>query len=148
MVDLFTYASLMFPSIWERVVAESYTALPAVLTGYARMSVINEDYPVIIPSETGVCHGILYRNISERDLTLIDLFEGREYRRTTATVSLSHLDQAFSINAEIYCLNPDYASIAGSTFWDKENFEKNGVKKFIQKFSSSHNNHLQRKLLL
>lgn len=112
------------------------------------MSVINEDYPVIIPSETGVCHGILYQNISERDLTLIDLFEGREYRRVNATISLSHLDQRCSVNAEVYCLNPDYASIVGSTLWDKENFEKNGIKKLIQKFSSSHNNHLQRKLLL
>jgi len=135
MLDLFTYGSLMFPSIWERVVARSYTALPAVLTGYARMSVINEDYPVIIPSETGVCHGILYRNISEGDLTRIDLFEGREYRRVNTMISLLHLDQRCSANAEIYCLNPDYSSIVGSTLWNKEYFEKNGIEKFIQKYN-------------
>ena len=135
MADLFTYGSLMFSPIWERVVVGSYTALPAVLKGYSRMSVLNEEYPVIIPSESGLCNGVLYKNVSERDLLLIDFFEGVEYERATASVSLLHLDKSFTVNAEIYRLNPDYSSIVGTTNWDKESFEKNGIQKFIQKYN-------------
>ena len=124
----------MFLPIWERIVSGSYTSLPAVLTGYTRMSVMNEDYPVIIPSQLGLCNGILYEQVSESDLALIDQFEGEEYKRITALVSLQNLGRPATVNAEIYCLNPDYSLIISPTFWDEENFKKNSIEKFIRKY--------------
>ena len=126
----------MFLPIWEQVAAGSYISLPAVLTGHSRMAVKNEEYPVIIPSESESCHGILYQKVNEKDLALIDRFEGAEYKRTTVLVTLvdSGSDSPVTLNAETYCLNPDYSSIVSSTFWDEESFKTGGIEKFIQKY--------------
>lgn len=85
-MHVFTYGSLMFPAIWQRVVRGSYRSMPAVLRGYARHAVRGASYPGIVWNRDASVDGVLYCDVEEADLIALDRFEGCEYRRQTVTV--------------------------------------------------------------
>ncbi|GGI55265.1 gamma-glutamylcyclotransferase family protein [Oxalicibacterium solurbis] len=85
-MHVFTYGSLMFPAVWRRVVRGSHRALPAVLEGYARHAVRGELYPGVVHRPGASVEGVLYLDVSEAELAVLDDFEGSEYRRESVMV--------------------------------------------------------------
>ncbi len=85
-MHVFTYGSLMFPAIWQRVVRGAYRSEPAVLSGHARYSLIDDSYPGIVENPQATVDGILYIDVDEADVVALDAFEGSEYRRTMVAV--------------------------------------------------------------
>lgn len=85
---VFTYGSLMFPQVWQRVVRGDYRSAPAVLDGHARFALAGETYPgTIVRSDSSVA-GIVYFDVSDADVAALDAFEGGEYRRDRVRVRL------------------------------------------------------------
>ena len=78
---IFTYGSLMFSEVWQRVVAGSYASDSATLRGYRRYAVKHDTYPGIIAQTNGAVTGLIYYNVSSPDVTALDHFEGDQYRR-------------------------------------------------------------------
>lgn len=84
---IFTYGSLMFPPVWERVVRGSYHSEPAVARGHARYAIIGETYPGMIVQPDGSVQGVLYFDVAPGDVAALDAFEGNDYRRVTIPVT-------------------------------------------------------------
>ncbi len=76
-MNVFTYGSLMYRPVWERVVVGRYGAVEGTLRGYARRRITGEVYPALLRAEPeSVVAGILYLDVSPRDLAALDHFEG------------------------------------------------------------------------
>lgn len=131
MTNVFTYGSLMFAPVWQRVVAGHYRSAPAVLQGYQRFPVRGEEYPAIrIGDETASVSGVLYFDVSPADIKRLDDFEGEYYLRTAVDVSVS----GKAVAAETYVLRPAWYGILGDGRWDVDAFEAHGIKAFLAKY--------------
>lgn len=85
---LFTYGSLMFPEVWKKVVAGRYPSAPAVVQDYARYAVRNATYPGMVAQPEASVEGVVYFNVSEADIAMLDAFEGGTYSRINVSARL------------------------------------------------------------
>lgn len=85
-MHIFTYGSLMFPEIWQRVVCGNYRSATATLPGFARYALADDTYPGMVAQAKAVVEGLLYYDVAPPDLAALDAFEGREYRREKVNV--------------------------------------------------------------
>jgi gamma-glutamylcyclotransferase (GGCT)/AIG2-like uncharacterized protein YtfP len=85
---VFTYGSLMFPEVWERVVRGRYFFQPAVAQGFQRYCVMQETYPGMIAISGQSVEGVLYFDVDSDDLKALDAFEGSDYVRENVNVRL------------------------------------------------------------
>ncbi len=85
---IFTYGSLMFPQVWQRVVRGSYRFESAKASGYARHAIVGETYPGMVAHAGSAVRGVLYFDVGQRDVAALDAFEGADYRRDEIPVTL------------------------------------------------------------
>ena len=88
--NVFTYGSLMYPQVWERVVRAGYRSAPAALDGFRRHALAGASYPGVVEQTGGRVIGRVYFNVLADDLARLDAFESTEYRRDE--VNLTMLD--------------------------------------------------------
>lgn len=100
---IFTYGSLMFPQVWERVVRGRYRSARAVLAGHARFAIAGETYPGMVAQEGGQVEGVLYFDVEREDVTALDAFEGMDYRRDKVAVT-TETGECVVAHAYIYLL--------------------------------------------
>lgn len=91
---VFTYGSLMFAPVWQRVVRGNYRSSTAILGNHARHAVPGVGYPGVIARDGVSVEGVLYFDVAEEDLARLDAFEGSEYRRDAVTVCALGVDLA------------------------------------------------------
>lgn len=96
---IFTYGSLMFPEVWQRVVRGNYLSAPAVVLDHARYALRGETYPGMIAEVGGAVPGVLYFEVDAQDVALLDAFEGVEYRRDRLP---ARLDSGEAVQVETY----------------------------------------------
>lgn len=97
--NIFTYGSLMFPAVWQRVVRGQYRAEPATLADHARYALVDETYPGVVPQAGASVEGVLYRDVDTADVVALDTFEGIEYARREVVVTL---DSGVAVQAGTY----------------------------------------------
>lgn len=97
--NLFTYGSLMFPTVWEKVVNGRYRHARAVLADHARYAIANECYPGMVRQSGATVQGVLYFDVDAADLARLDIFEGADYRRAAIAV---RLPDGAQVQAETY----------------------------------------------
>ncbi|MDP9108487.1 MAG: gamma-glutamylcyclotransferase [Pseudomonadota bacterium] len=85
--SIFTYGSLMFAEVWQKVVAGQYASAKATFYGYQRFALRGETYPGIVARATGSVDGLVYLDVSDADIAALDAFEGVDYRRIEAGVT-------------------------------------------------------------
>ncbi|MFN0181559.1 MAG: gamma-glutamylcyclotransferase family protein [Gemmatimonadales bacterium] len=85
--NVFTYGSLMYRRVWDRVVAGEYPARPGTIRGFERRRIVGEVYPALVPgSPERSVGGVVYLGVSAADLAALDQFEGEAYRRIEVVV--------------------------------------------------------------
>jgi len=129
--SVFTYGSLMFPSVWNTLVCEVLSSDVATLSGYARYRVHGEEYPIAVPVTGCSIQGRLYQGVSLLALNRLDTFEGEWYRRVSVDVMVTG---GKLVEAEAYVLNPAFESIVNPVAWNKSTFESVGLPKFMDKY--------------
>ena len=130
MSNIFTYGSLMFPEVWERVVGSNYRASSATLHGYLRRGVRDESYPVIVQQgpESHV-DGMLYFGVSTEDLARLDRFEGEYYVRRSVEVITG--TENLSLEAFTYVLSGRYRHLLSDREWDPGFFREHDLHRFL-----------------
>ena len=88
-VALFTYGSLMFSEVWQKVTNLDTVPVPGRLHEHVRCQVAGEDYPAVLERSGAAVDGALYTGLSPRSMALLDRFEGPDYERVPVTVVLS-----------------------------------------------------------
>ena len=67
MKNIFVYGSLMFDSVWNRVVTGSYSKIEGQLFGYSRFTIKGEHYPGLI-EKPGTVDGVIWLDVSDTDI--------------------------------------------------------------------------------
>ena len=129
-VNIFTYGTLMFDTVWLQVTGSLNKNRKAKIRGFRRMSVNGEVYPALIPgSANDIVEGILYFAVDDLTLRRLDRFEGSAYEPQQINVVLS--DDCF-IPARCYVLKKEYYHIIDGQKWDPGQFEKVHLQSFLK----------------
>jgi gamma-glutamylcyclotransferase (GGCT)/AIG2-like uncharacterized protein YtfP len=91
-MHVFTYGSLRFPEIWQRVVRGNYLSATATLADHARYALADDTYPGMVAQPQASVEGVLYYDVDEQDIAALDVFEGSEYRRQNVNVVIESGD--------------------------------------------------------
>lgn len=125
-INVFTYGSLMFPEVWQRVVRGNYRSAAAHLDGHARYRIEEATYPGMIVQAASGVDGKVYFDVSLPDVAALDLFEGDDYRRNTVHVRLDS-GKLIEAGAYIYLLPHNLSASP----WLPEAFE---LERFIRTY--------------
>ena len=135
LMNIFTYGSLLFPSVMKAVTGRDFAFKKARLSGFARFKVIGESYPGLTPLEGAVTEGILHLDVDALSLRRLDDFEGEMYERTEI---LADLFDGESLIAQTYLIRPQYRDRLSSYPWDPEHFEKTDLLQFMATYGGFH----------
>lgn len=130
LTNLFVYGALMYDEVWSQVVTGKFKRVSAVLTGYKRLAVINEEYPGIIKG-SGTVEGYIWLDVDTDNLARLDNFEGEEYMRISAVA----IDESGNnITVQVYGFREEYKDRLQDQEWDCKKFENSGLKKFVSRY--------------
>jgi gamma-glutamylcyclotransferase (GGCT)/AIG2-like uncharacterized protein YtfP len=125
-VDLFVYGTLMVPHVLEAVCGYAQSGLKTVLPNHRCRLVRGEVYPAIVPQAGEQVSGLLYRDLSDRQIDRLDAFEGEMYQRCPVEV----VANGHTIAAQTYLLHPAFRQRLSETPWSLERFIVDGVEQF------------------
>ncbi len=126
---LFCYGTLQVPEVIHAVTGRTYQGMAATLHGYAIYRVKNAEYPGIIHSADCEIEGIIYENISDNDLKVLDLFESDLYRRQMLEVALPD-DK--TCKAWCYVIPDQNKNVLTDRVWHLKDFMNHGFKSFMK----------------
>jgi len=101
----------------------------AAIDGYAGYRVRNAEYPGLIRVAGSKTNGILYDNVSEKDLKVLDLFEGSIYTRRLLNVVCADGSET---KAWVYVIAEHHRDILTNECWDLEEFLADGFSSFMK----------------
>lgn len=126
---LFTYGTLMFPEVWQRISIGVFPAEPAVLRGYAMYRVKDAVYPGIIRADTGPeVHGLVYTDLDEDTLFELDTYESSFYERLPVRVTLASGEE---VECHAYIVPSSRRDLLTSESWDAEMFRVNELDRYL-----------------
>jgi gamma-glutamylcyclotransferase (GGCT)/AIG2-like uncharacterized protein YtfP len=135
-VHIFTYGSLMFAPVWQRVVSGTYTSSTATLHDYQRLAVKGEEYPVALAATGHSIDGVLYYAVHAQDVAHLDAFEGDYYTRIAVQVITNDGE---AITAQVYVLKAEFGHIAAAQAWDVTQFAQGGgLENFMARYQGFH----------
>lgn len=135
-MNVFTYGSLMYAEVWERVVRGRHRSLPARLRGFRRRAVVGAAYPGAVPQAGAEIRGRVYLDVDSTDVARLDAFEASEYRRDEVLV-LPEAPQAGAtpLQAQVY-VYLDADRLAAHD-WDPRRFEREQLAGFADRHGAA-----------
>jgi len=130
-MNVFTYGSLMIPSVMAAVTGKNFHMLKACLKEYARFKVKGESYPGIVYKTDAATDGVVHCDVDDLSLKLLDDFEGDRYKRLSVRVEV---DRNGPLNAETYIFSPQHLHLLSSEQWDFEKFQKEHLQEFLRDY--------------
>jgi len=127
-MNVFTYGSLMYPQVWDRVVRGRYRSAAGLLQGFRRRALRGVSYPGAIPEANAQIAGRVYFDVAAEDLARLDAFEASEYRRDAVFVSLP-AEAGRAVPAQVYVYLD--ASRMDPQDWDAQRFEREHLAGFV-----------------
>ena len=126
---LFCYGTLQVPEVIRAVTGRTYPGMAAILHGYAIYRVKDAEYPGIIPSANSWIEGVVYENVSDTDLKVLDLFESDLYRRQLLDVKLP--DEKIR-QAWCYVIPDHNKRMLTAEVWSLKDFLESGLDSFMK----------------
>ena len=136
-MNIFTYGTLMLPSVIYAVTSRKFRFIDATLKDYARFTVKGESYPGIIPATDANTEGIIYFDVDDLSLDRLDEFEGDLYLRAPVRVETEKED---ILDAETYVIKPKYRHCLSSKEWDVKEFAQKHLASFLETYSGFQKN--------
>ncbi len=130
-MNVFTYGSLMIPSVMAAVTGKRFLTLKASLKEYARFRVNGESYPGLMYAKGATTEGIVHCDVDALSLKLLDKFEGELYKRISARAE----DEGHgSLVVETYVFDRGQLHLLSSEPWDFEEFKRNHLQEFMRTY--------------
>jgi gamma-glutamylcyclotransferase (GGCT)/AIG2-like uncharacterized protein YtfP len=130
-MNVFTYGSLMIPSVMAAVTGKHFRVLKACLKDYARFKVEGECYPGIVYKMGATTDGVVHCDVDDRSVKLLDDFEGELYKRISVWVEV---DRNGTMSAATYVFAHEHLQLLSSEAWDFEEFKKEHLQEFLQSY--------------
>jgi gamma-glutamylcyclotransferase (GGCT)/AIG2-like uncharacterized protein YtfP len=109
-----------------------YEKAGARLYGYKRRKIRGEIYPTVLPATSGdYVDGVVYLNVSKRDLKTLDTFEGECYQKEMAECGLT---DGGTITAWVYVFKERYRDLVEDEPWDPVWFSEDGIHTFLDRY--------------
>jgi gamma-glutamylcyclotransferase (GGCT)/AIG2-like uncharacterized protein YtfP len=87
MSPLFVYGTLRHPMIISSVLGRVPDGVEAVLNGYGRYGIVEEDFPGIAPEPNGRVDGKVYAGITDEEWVMLDRYESELYVRQLVDIA-------------------------------------------------------------
>ncbi|EFX02502.1 disease resistance protein [Grosmannia clavigera kw1407] len=97
-----------------------HTFQPAVLRGFCRHRVLNQDYPAIVADSSSSVRGMLVAGLTAANIHHLDVFEGSEYDRVSVQVQVDGQDAP--VTAQVYVFKN--AARLERREWDFDEFRR------------------------
>jgi len=130
-MHVFTYGTLMIPSVMNAVTGGDFRSEKASLRGYARYLVRGEVYPGIVPSPGACTDGVVYLGVDEASVERLDIFEGQFYERFQVSLET---EDGESLEADTYVVRPENRGLLTSAPWELEEFRAEGLERFLNNY--------------
>ncbi len=104
----------------------------AMLHGYRRFLVKDEQYPGVVATVGGVVAGIVYHGIDVANWQRLDRFEGEMYERQQVRVCYADGSEA---EVDCYLFRPEFSHRLTATEWDFAAFLQGGKTLFQHQYS-------------
>ena len=121
----------MFDEVWKRLVKSRHVKLEARLPGYKKLDVKGELYPGLVKSKNSCVDGIVYLKIKNKDLLLLDKYEGKYYQRTPVLVCIRGSE---TIRADVYVFKKKYKNLLAKSEWDADKFRTKNLYRFLSTY--------------
>jgi gamma-glutamylcyclotransferase (GGCT)/AIG2-like uncharacterized protein YtfP len=133
-MNVFTYGTLMFPEIWERVVGRPAAAARGQVAGFSIYRVEGAEFPGIIASAgTSIVRGVVYLDVDAASLARLDAFEDDFYKRVPVAVDC---DDGRRRQAEAYVVPEDRRAVLSDEPWQVDEFvARGGLDRFARHFA-------------
>lgn len=132
-MHVFTYGTLMYPEVWLAVVGRTFETVGGTITGYANFRLRNEVFPGILAAgpEKSV-RGIVYLDVDDDSIELLDVFEGEFYDRLNLQVIR---EDGHSLTAGAYVVPEKNRHALTDEAWHGEDFIARGhLEQFIRRY--------------
>ncbi len=129
-MNLFTYGTLMFDTVWLRVTGRPFPSVEATLPGYRIFGVRDELFPGIVVDESATdgVKGRLYREIDPGTMARLDTFEDWFYVRELVPVLTAENE---ALHAHAYVVPPENVHVLTEAFWDPADFAASHLNRFL-----------------
>lgn len=125
-MNVFTYGSLMFAPVWQRVAGDAaHRSAVARLAGYRRFAIVAETYPALIAEAGAAVSGRLWLDVGPDELARLDAFEAGYQRQSVEVVA----EGIGTVRAEVYVFT-DRSRLSGD--WDPAGFEREHAAGFAE----------------
>jgi len=131
-MNIFTYGTLMIPSVMNAVTGGDFRSEKATLRGYARYRVKGEVYPGIVPDSDACVDGVVYQDVDEASVERLDTFEGQFYERVRVSLETP---AGGALGADTYVVRPENGSELSTQPWEFEHFRAEGLERFLGSYS-------------
>lgn len=129
--NVFTYGTLQLPSVMQSVTGCNLKSVAATLAGYQRFKFKDKTYPGIIENKACFVEGMLYQDLDEQTLSLLDHFESVLYERCLLEVQLGNqIEKVF-----VYVVKDEYRSLLSEEEWDLGEFKRKYLKLYLRDIS-------------
>lgn len=128
-MHLFTYGTLTFPEVWDRISIGMFPSRPAILRGYSMFRVKDAVYPGIIRSDAvSEVHGVLYDDLDEDTLFELDTYESSFYDRLPVKVMVA---EGAEVECHAYIVPDSRKDLLTDERWDKEWFRAHELQRYL-----------------
>lgn len=100
---------------------------PATLHDYGRYRIRNQIFPGIIPEPGRCVPGVVYQNVDEPALQLLDLFEDELYVRRTVKVYVN----SHEVPAEAYIVARRNRDLVKKSPWNPDQFRQLHMQRYL-----------------
>jgi len=128
-MHLFTYGTLAVPEVMTALTGLTFIRSAAELRGYACFLLKNRIYPGVTPRQGFATPGIVYFNLDDRTLQLIDEFEDDTYLRQPVRVFSA---AGHALSAEAYVIPPERDGMLSAAPWDEAAFRRRHLPEYIE----------------
>ena len=126
---LFTYGTLTFPEVWQRISVGTFPSRTAVLKGYSLFRVKEAVYPGIIRSNSASdVHGLLLDGINDDTMFELDAYESSFYDRLPVKVVV---EDGAEVECYAYIVPESRRDLLTNESWDKEWFRDNELHRYL-----------------
>ncbi|KAK3155990.1 hypothetical protein QOZ80_2AG0101390 [Eleusine coracana subsp. coracana] len=127
--SVFVYGTLMAEEVVRVLLGRTPPSSPATLPDHQRFSIKGRVYPAILPVQGKHVNGKVFKDLTDRELDVFDIFEDEEYVRETVEVSLTDSSEKLLAYAYIWA-NASDPDLCGE--WDFQEWRKVHLKDYLE----------------
>ncbi len=130
-MHVFTYGTLMIPSVMEAVTGRRFSSRKATLNGYARFRLKDATYPGLVEAAGATTDGVLYLDVDGPSLARLNAFEGVFYQRIRVEVDTPEGERW---PAQTYLVPPQHRAHLSSEAWRLDDFRREHLEAFLASY--------------